>query len=155
MVDTTKIPTNLKHKPIYAINEYAAVDGYYKNNTDAVGISIGKAQWKSDDFIPSVKVWRKSNKKWSRQSEETTITRALDMAMLVISVLNNHYNGRNFKKIQSIYGSLEIERMNCNPSLIKELNDFLDTHKDDIEQHIDILYDAIIAYKKDSKVTIP
>ena len=51
MAKTIKVPVNLKHKPIYAINEYAAVDGYYKNNTDVVGISIGKAQWKSDDFI--------------------------------------------------------------------------------------------------------
>lgn len=161
MADTTRVPTKLKHKPIYAINEYAAVDGYYKNSTDAVGISIGKAQWKSDKFVPSVKVWRKP-KKWSRQSEETTITRALDMAMLIINVLNNHYNGRNFQKVQSIYGTLKIEKMDCDPSIVRDFNDFLDANKDDIEQHIDILYDAISTYKKDSQqnnsyneITIP
>lgn len=154
MADTTKVPTNLTHKPIYAINGYAAFDGYYKNNTDAVGLSIGKAQWKSEKFVPSVKVWRKKNK-WSRQSEETTITRALDLAMLIINVLNNHYNGKSFQKIPTVYGTLKIDRMSCDPSIVKDFNDFLDKNKDDIEQHVNILYDAISAYKKDSKVNIP
>lgn len=148
MSKETKVPTNLKHTPIYAINNYDAVDGNYKNNTDVVGLSIGKAQWKSDEFIPSVKVWRKPNNRWSRQSEETTITRALDMAMLVINVLNNYYNGADFQKIQSIYGTLEIDKMNCDPSIVRDFYDFLDKYREDIEQHINILYDVISVYKR-------
>lgn len=147
-MDKIKIPQNLKHKPIYAINDYAAVDGNYKNNTDVVGLSLGRAQWAKDEFVPSVKVWRRINKRWSRQSEETTLIRALDMAMLVVNVLNHHYNGAPFQKIQSIYGALKIDSLSCDPSMVKAFYDFLDQHRDDIEQHVDILREAINAYKK-------
>lgn len=144
-----KVPTHLSHKPIYAMNGYDKVDGVYKNDTDVVGISVGKAQWDEQNIIPSVKVWRYKNgtERWSRQSEETTITRALDMAMLVIKVLDNHYNGKAFEGINSIFGELTVEKMECNPTVVREFNDFLDTHKKDINTHIDILYNAIMSYK--------
>ena len=54
----TEIPGWLKHKPIYAIKRYEQVDGFYKNDTDVIGLSLGKAQWCDNDFVPSVKVWR-------------------------------------------------------------------------------------------------
>lgn len=47
-----KIPTHLKHKPIYGIENYSEIDGQYKNNTDAVGLSLGKAQWSDAGFCP-------------------------------------------------------------------------------------------------------
>lgn len=50
------IPDNLKHKPIYVIENYAAIDGHYKNDTDVKGISVGRAQWCTNEFVPSVKV---------------------------------------------------------------------------------------------------
>lgn len=139
------VPTHLSHKPIYAINGYAAVDGYYKNDTDAVGISIDKAQWDSNGVIPSVKVWRQ-DKRWSRQSEETTLTRALDMAMLVIKVLDKHYHGRAFEAVNSIYGSLKVEEMECDPSVKAEFGAFLDANKEDIDAHIRILHTALNSY---------
>lgn len=95
-----EIPTNLTHKPIYAINDYEKIDGNYKTNTDVVGISIGKAQWDENNFVPAVKVWRYKNR-WSRQSEETTVTRALDMATLVVNVLNKSYNNVDFCRTQA------------------------------------------------------
>lgn len=139
------IPLDLSHKPIYAINGYAAVDGYYKNDTDAVGISVGKAQWDNKTVVPSVKVWRYKNK-WSRQSEETTLTRALDMAMLVIKVLDKHYHGKDFEAVNTIYGTLKVDEMECDPSIKAELAAFLNANKEDIDAHIHILHTALNSY---------
>lgn len=97
----TEIPGWLKHKPIYAIKRYEQVDGFYKNDTDVIGLSLGKAQWCDNDFVPSVKVWRDvkvkgtNRYKISRQSEETTLTRALDLAMLVVRVYDGFVNHRH------------------------------------------------------------
>lgn len=148
-MEKKEAPTNLTHKPIYAINDYDKIDGYYKNKTDVHAISIGKAQWSADKIIPSVKVWRKNNGRWSRQSEETTLTRALDMAMLVVRVLDKYYNSKDFTAINSVYGKLEIERMKVDDlSIVKEFNDFLDENKDDIEEHIKLLHNALTSYLK-------
>ena len=90
----------MKHKPIYAIKRYEKVDGFYKNDTDVIGLSLGKAQWSNETFVPSVKVWRdvktnnSNNYKISRQSEETTLTRALDLAMLVVRVYDSAANDK-------------------------------------------------------------
>lgn len=80
------IPNHLSHKPIYTLLGYHAIDGEYKNNTDVIGLSLGHAQWDKRGFTPSVKVWRRikdKNAKYliSRQSEETILTRALDLAL--------------------------------------------------------------------------
>ena len=139
------IPLYLSHKPIYAINGYAAVDGYYKNNTDAVGISVGKAQWDKKNVIPSVKVWRYKGK-WSRQIEETTFTRALDMAMLVIKVLDKHYHGKDFETVNSIYGVLKVDEIECDPAIKEEFGAFLNENKKDIDAHIHILHSALKSY---------
>lgn len=142
------IPKHLKHKPIYGIEEYAIIDGQYKNDTDVKGLSIGKAQWSNADFVPAVKVWRQPNGRWSRQSEETTITRALDMAMLVIKVLDNHYNGSVLDIMTSVYGSLKVEKLDTDQVLMTELNNYLDANRSDIQAHIKLLKDAINAYKE-------
>ncbi|MBR4016896.1 MAG: hypothetical protein IKK11_03690 [Oscillospiraceae bacterium] len=139
------VPLRRAHKPIYAINGYAAVDGYYKNDTDAVGISVGKAQWDKKNVIPSVKVWRYKGK-WSRQSEETTFTRALDMAMLVIKVLDKHYHGKDFETVNSIYGVLKVDEIECDPAIKEEFGAFLNENKKDIDAHIHILHSALESY---------
>lgn len=85
-----EIPINLSHKPIYAIEGYSIVDGEYKNKSDVQGFSIGKAQWVRDDqFSPSIKIWRHDGNQWSPQSEETTLTRAIDATTLIVHILNN------------------------------------------------------------------
>lgn len=145
------LPNNLKHKPIYIIEKYADIDGYYKNNTDVVGLSLGKAQWEQEKFIPSVKVWRKVNNRFSRQSEETTLTRALDMATLIIKVLDKHYNGKEIHSIDTVFDSVEITEAisNNQEKYISELNEFLNKSRNHqaLNAHIDVLFDAINAYK--------
>ena len=145
------IPNYLKHKPIYVIENYANIDGQYKGeeNTDVKGLSIGKAQWDSKEFVPSVKVWRKK-KRWSRQSEETTLTRALDMATFTIKVLDKYYNEQDIESIDTIFGSVEIQERNEKIEI--ELKEYLqkEQNKKDLNSHIDILYQALKRYKEES-----
>lgn len=84
------IPTHLNHRPIIKWENYYKVDGHFKNNTDAQGLSVGLAQWNSpNENEPdiSVKVWRHTGEKWSRQSEEIPVHRLVDMTSLLCSAL--------------------------------------------------------------------
>lgn len=79
-----KIPTTLKHKPVVVVENYGNVDGRYAYKTDAQGLSIGLAQWNDRGKVDvSAKVWRYTGEKWSRQSEELPLHRALDLAILI------------------------------------------------------------------------
>jgi len=79
-----KSPKNLSHKPIISVNDYDKIDGIYANDTDARALSIGNAQYDSEQL--SLKVWRKyKNEKWSRQSEELPIHRAFDLSILALA----------------------------------------------------------------------
>lgn len=78
-------PKHLSHTPIVSVNDYDEIDGLYFENTDAKALSIGKATW--DKTHISLKVWRKPNERWSRQSEELPIHRCLDLAVLFLASL--------------------------------------------------------------------
>lgn len=147
----TEIPYWLGHKPIYVIKRYEQVDGFYKNDTDVIGLSLGKAQWCKDYFIPSVKVWRDvkikgSNRyKISRQSEETTLTRALDLAMLVVRVYDGYVNHKHIDGniIETVFGNLKIETVG-NDGLIDNLKTFFTAENlTDVKNHIEILKNVI------------
>lgn len=78
-----KIPTTLKHKPVIVAEDYENIDGR-QNHTDAKGLSLGLAQWNDRGKVEvSAKVWRYTGEKWSRQSEELPVHRALDLAILI------------------------------------------------------------------------
>lgn len=76
-------PEHLNHKPIIAVNDYDKIDAIYANNTDVRALSIGQAQYDKDEL--SVKIWRHTGEKWSRQSEEMPLHRALDLSILTIA----------------------------------------------------------------------
>jgi len=79
-----KIPIDLKHKPVIVSEDYDRVDGRYANNSDAKGLSLGLAQWNERGNVEiSAKIWRYTGEKWSRQSEEMPLHRALDLAILI------------------------------------------------------------------------
>ena len=79
-----KIPTTLKHKPVFVSENYGQVDGRYAYHSDAQGLSLGLAQWNDRGKVDiSAKVWRHTGGKWSRQSEELPLHRVLDLAILV------------------------------------------------------------------------
>jgi len=77
------VPTNLNHKPIIAIDNYDRIDGQYANDTDAMALSIGVAQWDENDI--SAKVFRQPNGRWSPQSEELPPHRVIDLCTLIIA----------------------------------------------------------------------
>lgn len=146
------VPTHLKHKPIFVLDDdYKSIDGNYKNDSDVVGLSLGKAQWTDkNEFVPSVKVWRRKNGRWSRQSEETTLTRALDLATMVIKIVDSLENNRNIEPIRTLRGSLKIEEVANDKHLKNCLKEYLEQRDNinDIKAHIDLLYDALRLYKK-------
>lgn len=84
MEEERKIPTSLKHKPVITVENYAEVDGRQAYESDAVGLSVGLAQWNERGRVDaSAKVWRYTGEKWSRQSEELPLHRVLDLAILI------------------------------------------------------------------------
>lgn len=79
-----KIPTTLKHKPVIVSENYENVDGRSAYHSDAKGLSLGLAQWNDRGKVDiSAKVWRYTGEKWSRQSEELPLHRAIDLAILI------------------------------------------------------------------------
>lgn len=84
-----EIPTHLSHKPIVKLENYHEVDGRFANCTDAQGLSVGLAQWNcGGNHDLSVKIWRHSGNRWSRQSEEIPPHRVIDLASLLCSALS-------------------------------------------------------------------
>ncbi|MDD4315665.1 MAG: DUF6530 family protein [Clostridia bacterium] len=78
------IPTTLKHKPVIVCENYENIDGKYAYQTDAKGLSLGLAQWNDRGKLDvSAKIWRHTGDKWSRQSEEMPMHRALDLSIMI------------------------------------------------------------------------
>ena len=142
-----RAPHWLSHKPIYALNEFGKIDSEYKNNSDVAALSVGKAQWRKKElyFEPSVKVWRYTDKGgFSGQSEETTFTRAIDMAMFVIQVYAKIVKNKEFIPIDDIHGENDIEKIDYAPyNYDNELKDYLEKNKRNIEAHIKFLKKTI------------
>lgn len=85
-------PKHLAHKPIISVNNYDEIDALYAENTDVKALSIGKAQYNNDQI--SLKVWRHTDEKWSRQSEELPIHRNLDLSILFLAALSTNTASR-------------------------------------------------------------
>jgi hypothetical protein len=80
--DTKDIPTWLAHKPIVACR-YGKWFG--DDSEDAKYLSVGRAQY--DQQCASVKVFRHSGERWSRQSEEIPIHRLGYLAQMFLSTV--------------------------------------------------------------------
>ena len=66
------------------MEDYGNVDGRQAYESDAQGLSLGLAQWNDRGKVDiSAKVWRHTGERWSRQSEELPLHRALDLAILI------------------------------------------------------------------------
>ena len=90
-------PLWLKHQPIFML-PYAPFDGPYSDDTDAKYLSVGRAQWRSEDDPDalSAKVWRHPADKWSRMSEEIPLHRLADLCTLVVKSFYQNHATRNF-----------------------------------------------------------
>lgn len=94
-----KIPTNLKHKPVFVAENYDNIDGRDAYKTDAKGLSLGLAQWNDRGKIDiSAKVWRYTGEKWSRQSEELPLHRVIDLTILIASTKKHLQDAYRFPK---------------------------------------------------------
>lgn len=78
-------PKHLSHKPIISVNDYDKIDAQYRKSTDVRALSIGNAQYDKDEI--SLKVWRHTGEKWTRQSEELPLHRSLDLNILLLGAL--------------------------------------------------------------------
>jgi hypothetical protein len=76
----------LKHKPVFLL-PYAAYDGPYAKATDCLFLSLGWAQY--DPRCASLKALRHSGSKWSRQSEEIPLHRAVDLVILLAAAVRD------------------------------------------------------------------
>ena len=92
------VPTHLTHKPIVAV-DYEHIDNT-AGAGDAKSLSVGEATWneeygKEKDLDYSAKIFRKlwTSDKWSRQSEELPLWRVIDLATLVIAIVNDKPSG--------------------------------------------------------------
>jgi len=95
-----KIPTTLKHKPVIVSENYENVDGRSAYNSDAKGLSLGLAQWNDRGKVDiSAKVWRYTGEKWSRQSEELPLHRALDLTILISRALLYFREAYRYEKL--------------------------------------------------------
>jgi hypothetical protein len=74
-------PDNAKHQAMFVL-PYEKLDGPYAGKTDCKYLSVGWAQW--DHRKISVKTHRHSGKRWSRQSEELPVHRAVDAVLLLL-----------------------------------------------------------------------
>lgn len=90
-----KSPKHLSHKPIISVNDYDKLDALYVNHTDVKALSIGEAQY--DGNYISLKVWRKPNNRWSRQSEELPIHRNIGFVNSVhYRIINRHFESAKY-----------------------------------------------------------
>jgi len=88
MEEEMKIPTELKHKPVFVVENYGSADGRSAGTGDAQGLSVGLAQWNDRGRVDiSAKVWRHTGEKWSRQSEELPLHRVLDLAIVIAKAI--------------------------------------------------------------------
>ena len=95
-----KIPTTLKHKPVIIAEDYDKVDGQYRENSDAKGLTLGLAQWNDRGRVDvSAKVWRHTGEKWSRQSEELPMHRVIDLAILICRA-QQYFNNASAEQYQ-------------------------------------------------------
>ena len=119
-------PKHLSHHPIISVTDYDKIDAFYANNTDAKALSIGRAQYDRNQI--SLKVWRHTNTKWSRQSEELPIHRNLDLSILFLAALSTDilvHNPKSFLR----------EKID-KPSEVQDIKDYYKNNKKFIEPRL-------------------
>ena len=86
-------PKNLSHRSIISVNNYDKIDAQNpQQDTDVKALSIGISQYNNSEI--SLKIWRHTGKKWSRQSEELPLHRNIDLNILLLSALMTDVNSK-------------------------------------------------------------
>lgn len=124
-----KSPKHLSHKPIISVNHYDKLDALYVNNTDVKALSIGEAQYDNNHI--SLKVWRKPNNRWSRQSEELPIHRNLDLSILFVTALST-----DIVNPQSIVSKPNENLTVDEPEKVQKIKDYYTKNKQFLEPRL-------------------
>jgi hypothetical protein len=114
-----KAPKHLSHKPIISVNNYDKIDAQYANKTDAKALSIGQAQYDEDEI--SLKIWRHTGEKWSRESEEMPLHRNIDLNILLIGAL--------LTDVDDNYPITSFREEIMEPNRVKEIQDYYISHE--------------------------
>ena len=153
-----KIPTDLKHKPVIVSEDYNLIDGRLADNSEAKGLSLGLAQWSErGELSISAKIWRHTGQKWSRQSEEMPLHRALDLAILICRTRlffmeryrKNEKEYPNYPLLDRVGlqgGAMNVSVCLDNEFIEKDINLFDNIlHKDDeiISERLRVLYSLL------------
>jgi hypothetical protein len=124
-----KSPKHLKHKPIISVNDYDKIDAQYRNGTDVRALSIGKAQYNEKQI--SLKVWRHTGKKWSRQSEELPLHRNIDLSILLLGAL--------MTDVKSGYPKTSLREEIDSQQNVKEILEYYEANRDFLRPRLDEL----------------
>ena len=145
------LPQNLSHKPVYAI-PYEAFDGFRAGKTDARFFSVGLAQYDHDEV--SVKIFRHTGEKWTRQSEEIPIHRLIDAVTFLASAVYGADNGNiEFEAgtFEKQIEHLEISRENRTSGELKRYHGFLSEHEELIDNRFRQLFDLLAQFEEEGK----
>lgn len=131
-------PKHLGHKPIISVNDYDKIDAQYKNNTDVKALSIGTAQYDFDEI--SLKVWRHTGIKWSRQNEELPLHRNIDLNILLIASL--------LKDTSSDYPNSNLREEIDDSSKVKLIQDYYKSHENFLRPRLEELQEKLNQFLK-------
>lgn len=131
-------PKNLSHKPIMSVNDYDKIDAQYRKDSDVRALSIGNAQYDEDEI--SLKVWRHSGGKWSRQSEELPLHRSLDLNILLLGAL--------MTDIKSGYPKTNLREQIDREDNVESIKDYYKSHEGFLKPRLEELREKINEFLK-------
>ncbi len=126
-------PTHLKHRPILEVADYDEIDAQYAKDTDVVALSIGNAQYDGSEI--SLKVWRHTGERFSRQSEEMPVHRGVDIVLLLVGALLHEPDAN-----RSITSLRETQ---VDGRSVQEIKDYYDENKKFLEPRLKELRDRL------------
>ena len=133
-------PKHLSHKPILSVNNYDKIDAQYRAKTDIRALSIGIAQYDMDEI--SLKVWRHTGQKWSRQSEELPLHRNIDLNILLLGALMTDIN--------SGYPKTNLREEIDNASGIQQIKDYYLANEGFLKPRLEELRDKLNEFLSNS-----
>jgi hypothetical protein len=145
------LPQNLAHKPVYAL-PYEGFDGFNGENTDARFFSVGLAQY--NRYEVSVKIFRHTGEKWTRQSEEIPVHRLVDAVTFLAKTAYGAENGKidfNAETFERQSEDLEITRENRTSDELDAFDRFFTKNENLIKTRFNALYDLLDELKKAGK----
>ncbi len=126
-------PEHCGHKPIIQVKDYNAIDAQYMAKTDVKALSIGIAQYDSDEI--SLKVWRHNGKKWSRQSEEIPLHRNIDLNILLLGAL--------MTDLDSGYPKTNLREEVINSDGVQKIKEYFIKNENFLKPRLELLRDKL------------